>query len=149
MYGECLLCPLYHLLTGLIGVFFFFQRATRWGAGRQPLPCNHFLTITIPDFPGCPKLPGLPFFPLGPLLSPGPRTPIGPGSHGGPTGHTLSCDLQYLEGISCSNCLVISWRTSCILMVAEVAFETCLRFLDFVLVLESSDSSNKAKGKAN
>ena len=34
-------------------------------------------------------------------------------------------------------------------MVAEVAFETCLRFLDFVLVLASSDSSNKAKGKAN
>ena len=34
-------------------------------------------------------------------------------------------------------------------MVAEVTFETCLRFLDFALVLESSDSSNKVKGKAN
>ena len=34
-------------------------------------------------------------------------------------------------------------------MVAEVTFETCLRFLDFALVLESSDSSDKAKGKAN
>ena len=34
-------------------------------------------------------------------------------------------------------------------MVAAVTFETCLRFLDFALVLESCDSSNKAKGKAN
>ena len=34
-------------------------------------------------------------------------------------------------------------------MVAEVTFETCLRFLDFALVLESCDSSNEAKGKAN
>ena len=34
-------------------------------------------------------------------------------------------------------------------MVTEVTFETCLRFLDFALVLESSDSSNKTKGRAN
>ena len=34
-------------------------------------------------------------------------------------------------------------------MVAEVTFETCLRFLDVALVLESSDSSDKAKGTAN
>ena len=33
-------------------------------------------------------------------------------------------------------------------MVAEVTFETCLRFLDFAF-LESCDSSNKAKGKVN
>ena len=34
-------------------------------------------------------------------------------------------------------------------MVAEVTFDTCLGFLDFALVLESSDSSDKAKGKEN
>ena len=34
-------------------------------------------------------------------------------------------------------------------MVAEVTFKTCLRFLDFALVLEYSDSSDKAKGKEN
>ena len=34
-------------------------------------------------------------------------------------------------------------------MVAEVTFKTCLRFLVFALVLESSDSSDKAKGKEN
>ena len=32
-------------------------------------------------------------------------------------------------------------------MVAEVKFETCLRFLDFALVLDAPDSS-KAKGKS-
>ena len=32
-------------------------------------------------------------------------------------------------------------------MVAEVKFETCLRFLDFALVLDVPDSS-KAKGKS-
>ena len=32
-------------------------------------------------------------------------------------------------------------------MVAEVKFETCLRFLDFGLVLDVPDSS-KAKGKS-
>ena len=34
-------------------------------------------------------------------------------------------------------------------MVAEVTLEKCLRFFDLGLVLESSDSSDKAKGKAN
>jgi len=54
---------------------------------------------------------------------------MGPGYPGGPAGQTFSLDLQYLVGISCSNCLLISFLTSFMVMPIEVSFETFLRFL--------------------
>ena len=54
---------------------------------------------------------------------------MGPGYPGGPVGHIFSLDLQYLVGISCSNCLLISFLTSCMVMPIEVSFKTFLRFL--------------------
>ena len=62
---------------------------------------------------------------------------------GGPAGQTFSLDLQYLVGISCSNCLPISSRTSFMVMVAEVTFETVLRFLGFAFALNSPESEEK------
>ena len=51
-----------------------------------------------------------------------------------PAEQTFSLDLQYLSGISCSNCLMISFLTSCIVMLTEVSFKTCLRFLGRMVV---------------
>ena len=48
---------------------------------------------------------------------------------GGPAGQTFSPDLQYLVDISCSNCLLISFLTSCMVMPVEVSFKLFLRFL--------------------
>ena len=44
-------------------------------------------------------------------------------------GHTFSLDLHYLVGISCSNCLLISFLTSCMVTPLEVSFKTFLPFL--------------------
>ena len=57
-----------------------------------------------------------------------------PGSPGGPAGQTFSLDLQYLRGISCSNCVMISLLTSCIVKLTEVSFKTRLRFLGRMVV---------------
>ena len=75
----------------------------------------------IPDFPDFPVVPwdlkDLSF----PLVSSchvcSPFAPGRPGYQGGPAGHTFSLDLQNLVGINCSICVVISFRTSCIVMV--------------------------------
>ena len=64
-----------------------------------------------------PKGPWGAFFPFDPLLPRGPFSPVRPGYPGGPAGHTFSLDLQYLVGISFSICVVISFRTSFIVMV--------------------------------
>ena len=70
-----------------------------------------------PDFPGGPMGRWGPFFPIGVLLPRGPFAPVRPGYLGGLAGHIFSLDLQYLVGISCSICVVISFCTSCIVMV--------------------------------
>ena len=41
---------------------------------------------------------------------------------------------------------MISFLTSCIVMVVEVSFKTCLRFLDRVVVLAIFDNDKTAKG---
>ena len=87
-----------------------------------------------PDFPGGPIGPLGPFFPFAPLLPRCPFAPVGPGSPGGPAGHIFSLDLQYLRGISFSNCFVNSLLTSCIVTLIKVSFKTCLRFLGLVFV---------------
>ena len=75
-----------------------------------------------------------PFFPFAPLLPRCPFAPVGPGSPGGPAGQTFSLDLQYLRGISCSNCFENSFLTSLIVTLFKVSFKTCLRFLGLVVV---------------
>ena len=54
---------------------------------------------------------------------------MGPGYPGGPAGHTFSLDLQYLVGISCSNCFVVSFRTSFMVTLVEESFKRRLRLL--------------------
>ena len=41
---------------------------------------------------------------------------------------------------------MISFLTSCIVMVVEVSFKTCLRFLGRVVVLAIFDNDKTAKG---
>ena len=93
-----------------------------------------FIIPVSPDFPGGPIGPLGPFFPFAPLLPRCPLAPVGPGSPGGPAGHIFSLDLQYLRGISFSNCFVNSFLTSCIVTLIKVSFKTCLRFLGLVVV---------------
>ena len=92
-----------------------------------------------PVFPGRPVGPVSPFFPFAPLLPRCPFAPVGPGSPGGPAGQTFSLDLQYLRGISCSNCFENSFLMSSIVTLIEVSFKTCLRFLGLVLVNANFD----------
>ena len=93
-----------------------------------------------PDIPVSPVLPGRPmgplgpFFPFAPLLPRCPFAYVGPGSPGWPAGQTFSLDLQYLRGISCSNCFENSFLTSSIVTLFKVSFKTCLRFLGLVVV---------------
>ena len=61
------------------------------------------------------------------------------GYPGGPAGQTFSLDLQYLVGISCSNCLLISFLTSCMVIPFEVSFKTFLRFLKRMVADASID----------
>ena len=94
----------------------------------------------FPDFPRGPMGPRGPFFPFGPLLPRGPLAPMGPGYPGGPEGHTFSLDLQYLVGLSCSNCLLISFLTSCMVTPLEVSFKRFFAFLPgwlLMLLLET------------
>ena len=117
------------------------------GSPWAPFP---LLFPVFPDFPGSPMGPREPFSSFGPLLPPGHVAPLGPGNLGGlqdnlvprelfpgfggksalrtrlPAGQTFSLDLQYLSSISCSNCLMISFLTSCIVMLTEVSFKTCI-----------------------
>ena len=109
----------------------------------SPLGPARPVSPVFPDFPGGPMGPCGPFFPFGPLLPRGPLAPGGPGYPGGPAGQTFSLDLQYLVDMSCSNCLLISSRTSFMVMVAEVTFETVLRFLGFAFALNSPESEEK------
>ena len=92
-----------------------------------------------PVFPGRPMRPLGPFFPFAPLLPRCPFAPVGPGSPGGPAGQTFSIDLQYLRGISCSNCFVNSFLTSWMVTLIKVSFKTCLRFLGLVVVNANFD----------
>ena len=123
---------------------YWFSRPSRWPQHAfwprlsfdsfSPLgPAGPVIPV-FPDFPGGPMGPWEPFFPFWPLLPRGPFDPVKPGSPGGPAGQTFSLDLQYLSGISCSNCLMISLLTSSIVMLTEVSFKTCLRFLGGMIV---------------
>ena len=83
----------------------------------------------FPCLPGGPIIPCRPCFPRGPLLPRDPFTPLTPGLPGGPEGQTFSVDLQYFVGMSCSKCLVISLRTSSIVMTLGKLAGAFLRFL--------------------
>ena len=109
-------------------------------------PAGPVIPVSL-DFPGGPMGPWVPFFPFGPLLPRGPFAPVVPGSQGRPAGQTFSLALQYLSGISCSNCFVISFLTSCILMLTEVSFKTCLRFLGQMVVNSILDNGTTAVKK--
>ena len=90
--------------------------------------------------------PSEPFFPFGPLLPRGPLAPVRPGYPGGPAGQTFSLELQYLVGISCSNCFVISFLTSCMVTVVEESFKACLRLLSR-MVADAIFGNGLAAGK--
>ena len=81
-----------------------------------------------------PSFPFVPFCHVVPSAQWNQEIRVEPGNPGGPAGHIFSLDLQYLSGISCSNCLMISVLTSCIVMLTKVSFKTCLRFLGGVIV---------------
>ena len=75
-----------------------------------------------------------PSFPFVPSCHVVPSTQLDQGVRGGPAGQTFSLDLQYLRGISCSKCVMISLLTSWIVKLTEVSFKTRLRFLGRMVV---------------
>ena len=94
----------------------------------------------FPDFAGGPMGPWRPFFPFGPLRPRGPLAPVAPGYPGGPAGQTFSLDLQYLVGKSCSNCSLICFLISCMVVPVDVSFKTFLRFLNRMVADASNDN---------